>query len=205
MTARQATERGERMVWAGKLVKRYEISIEKALLLTDNKVTLAEVMGSPTSSKSEAAPAEPGRSPRTLVLVVAVLVGLALVGVLLWRQLGASDSGPVAIAPPLTTAPSKQAAPQREVRRDESGQVTAVTAPTPEAVLEDFCQSMSDVARREPIRVVPSGNDWLGYFRQGTAEYAIVIRRDLMTSLYTTGDGASPLVPNPVVGTPSVN
>jgi hypothetical protein len=205
MTARQAAERGDRMAWAGKLVKRYEISIEQALLLTDNKATLTEVVGSAAASNSEVAPAQPGRSSRSLVLVVAALVGLALAGVLLWRQLGAQDAGSVAIAAPVATAPSKPVAPEREIRRDESGHVTAVTAPTPQAVLEDFCQSMGDAVQREPIRIVPSGSDWLGFFRQGTAEYAILIRRDLMNGLYTTGDGARPLVPNPVVGAPSVN
>jgi DNA-directed RNA polymerase subunit RPC12/RpoP len=85
LTVLQATARGDRMRWASKLVEKHDLSMAQALLVTDNKATLASLSGSPAASSSVRPRSRSSHWAIVIVLVCIVLISAAVTGWLIWR------------------------------------------------------------------------------------------------------------------------
>ncbi len=198
LTVWQAEERGDRVLYASRLAQRHGLPMSLAFLVTDNRITLADAGNRVTSIASEAS--APGREGsffdgRGLVAIVLTLV--AVFAFTVWGEKpavgpgqpdGAAEEGGRPVAPPSVQA-------LFETRTNPAGELTEVRGLDPKTVLRAFCQSAAGTARRQPVRAVPSKEDWIGYYRENGALWAIRIRRDPGRGDWVFGNAADPVVP----------
>jgi hypothetical protein len=204
LNVQQAVERGDRVLYASTLALRHGLPMRLAFLVADNRMRLSQAL----KQKSAAAAAQAGApaaegSPRsawtlaTLTLLAAVAGALAIWG---------TQRTPVGDAKPGTTGARtlrdvaeagkpQGVRPWTETFRDSADRLTGVTGPDPRKVLDKYCELAPKTSPREFVKLVPSGGDKVGVFRQDGTLLAIDIRKDPVTESWVAGNGLSPIEP----------
>jgi hypothetical protein len=139
----------------------------------------------------------PKRRPLAIPAIVVVLAWLVVLTAWVFVSTsrgtgGSSEAGP-AIArgrPPRAASPLDDTS--AEIRINEQGVVTAVTADEPFRVLAAFCRSDA-TGSKQPVRVTATGDERRGIYWQGSVLWSIEIRKDPHSDLWTAGDGESPI------------
>ncbi len=204
LTVRQAIERGDRVVYASRLVQRRGLKMSQAFMVADNRLTLHAALQMQREQASERSlPAkqsgQSGLQRQTKIVLGAGAVLLVALGIHSWRasepvkqnHSATPDTVQKAIAP---------VASSTEVRTNRAGQVIEVTGPDPRSVLNAYCRAMAPASRLEPLRLVPSSvrGTQLGVFRhvnQDRSPLAIEIRKDQQGQRWTAGTGDAPIYP----------
>jgi len=197
LTVWGAIQRGDRVAYASRLSQKHSIPMDLSFLVADNQMPLTEAREISESRKHRRHAGSSGAPGSSAWLALALGVSVLLSGSL-WRL---REAGAGRSTEPAFSKGSKQPASvvaSGQVHADRSGQVVAVEAPTPDAVLDLYCRSTRAIDTREPIRVVPSGSgESLGVFREAGLQFAIRIRKDPISGRDVAGDGQNPLLPEP--------
>ena len=191
LTAREATQRGQRTSYAQALASRYGFAIAIAYDVADNRVSLLNALRKqpnsgavPIELKFKAQGASALRwafAGGTLLLLLAVIY---------------RPEAPVPVALKNTTRTIGAA----EVKTDSKGLPVSVSALDPESVLEAYCAADSR-QRLKPRGIVASAREVrgmrLGLLRrvQAPNEFlGIDIREDRNSNRWVAGDGVAPIV-----------
>lgn len=200
LTVRQAIERGNRRHFVARIVQRHGLSVRHALLVAYNRVSLGRAvrLHRPQPELALAPVVGTGSARWLLPRVTAVaLVGTLCVAVA-WHEAGRVSHDRDLAAPPKPSStrselrwepPASHA--DRSVQKDSRGRVTEVIAPTPNAVLNAYCQSLRGDAK--PIRLVPSSGPWRGIYSLEGRQRAITIINYPHRQCWRTGDGLGPV------------
>ena len=213
LTVRQATERGDRVVFASKLVHKRGLKMDKAFLVADNRLTLHAALRMQRERPSEKPPAEKQQSShsgfqrQTKIVLAVGAVLLVVLGINSWRMSAPVEQDHSAAMGTLKKAMATVAR-STKVRTDGKGQVIEVSGPTPRSVLHAYCRAMAPGSRLQPVRLVPSSvrGTQLGVFRyvnQDRSPLAIEIRKDQQGQRWTAGTGDAPIYPATAPGSPS--
>ncbi len=220
LTVSQALERGDRRSLALRVSQRHRMSMDLALKVADNRITVRQALDQKSANESK----EPPR-PQTSVShgvwnFMVLSVGLLILGALgvhiyhVWGDYLARNGAPgfeteVASAAerPRPPEPPPQAVPipppaLTVPRTDSTGQLVQVEGPDPRSVLISFCATGRQAGHREPVEILPgvppSSSLRFGIFRsldqQAIPVRAIRIRLDPRSGRWLTGDGRSPIV-----------
>jgi hypothetical protein len=221
LTPQQALERGDRRALALRLSQRHRLSMELALRVADNRVTVHQAL----QQKAVREAKEPPR-PQTSVshgvwnfmvfsVGAMILAGLGVHVYHVWgeylakRGMAFLEAAPAAAAtrahitapaggPPVPAPPPPMTVP----KTDTTGQIVEVVGPDPRSVLISFCITGRQSGRREPIEIAPTvppdaSARW-GVFRSldnpAMPPRAILIRKDGRTGRWSAGDGRTPIM-----------
>ena len=227
LTQRQALERGDRRALALRLSQRHRLSMDLALRVADNRLTVHQALQRKASNEAK----EPPR-PQTSVshgvwnfmvysVGAMILIGLGVHIYDVWGEYLARR-GLAALALPEAAAASRHAGPAPPgsqaaaavpapppaltvPRTDSAGQLVEVVGPDPRSVLIAFCSTGRQSGRREPVEIDPTAPPdasarW-GLFRNleqpSMPVRAILIRKDPRTGRWGAGDGRSPIMTEP--------
>ncbi len=220
LTVAQALERGDRRSLALRISQRHRMSMDLALRVADNRITVRQALEQKSANESQ----EPPRSQASvshgvwnfMVLSVGLLI-LAGLGVHIYSVWGdylarngvagfetevasaAERPRPPEPAPPAVPIPP----PALTVpRTDSTGQLVRVEGPDPKSVLISFCVTGRQAGRREPVEILPdvppSPSLRFGTFRnldqEGMPIRSIRIRLDQQSGRWVAGDGRTPIV-----------
>lgn len=195
----QAMERGKRVDYALRIAQRYGLSARRAILVTDNRLTIARALGLTSAVPYELAPAFGPDAERSIfkpAIAAALLLGVLFVAPG-WLERRAAERPDAAASQSVSAArprpspvPSIQAV--TSVRVDPQGRPTEVIAHTPVAVVEAYCRLLGPAAK--PGGVVASGNGWIGRYTADGQVHAIAIKRDRTSGMWRVGDGRGPIV-----------
>ena len=212
LTIHQAIERGSRLHYAGRLALRHGLSPRRALLVTDNRISLLCALLLQREERKRAALLRAARLQRQAwkrasaqapsskrsgawpSIVIAAAVAIFLFA-WLWNQ--AEDARWEQLTREVAAAPKPPppAVPSIEIgtsiRRDPQGRPTEVVASAPRAVLEAYCRAIR--GRTSIVRLVPTDEGWSGIHRQDDQLRAILIRKDSATGRWRTGNGKVPV------------
>jgi hypothetical protein len=224
LTAQQALERGDRRALALRLSQRHRLSMELALRVADNRVTVHQAL----QQKAVREAKEPPR-PQTSVshgvwnfmvfsVGAMILVGLGVHVYHVWgeylagRGLAALEPAPAAAATRAhipasvdTPPPPLPPPPMTVPKTDTTGQLVEVVGPDPRSVLVSFCITGRQSGRREAVEIAatvpPDASARWGVFRNlDNPEIplrAILIRKDPRTGRWSVGDGRTPIMTQP--------
>ena len=197
----QAIERGKRADYALRIAGRYGLSFRRAILITDNRLTIARALGLTGAVPYDLAPCvgpQDERSGYKLAALAAALLLAVLCVAPPWFERKASERPDVvarkpvgAERPPRAPVPSIQVA--ASVRIDPQGRPTEVIAHTPVAVVEAYCQLLGPSVK--PGGVVAHGRGWVGSLTRGREVLVIDIKRDRTSGGWRVGDGRAPIAP----------
>jgi len=194
----QAMERGNRVDYALRIAQRYGLSARRAILVTDNRLTIARALGLTGAVPYDLAPAFGPDAERAIfkpAIAAALLLGALFVapGWLERRAAERPDAGASqsvrAERPRPSRIPSIQVA--TSVRVDDQGRPTEVIAHTPVGVVEAYCRLLGPAAK--PGGVVANGPGWLGSLTRDGQVVAIEIKRDRVSGAWRVGDGRAPI------------
>jgi hypothetical protein len=221
LTPQQATERGDRRGLALRLAQRHRLSMELALRVADNRMTVHQAVQQKAAREAK----EPPR-PQTSVshgvwnftvfsVGAMILAGLGVHVYHVWgdylaqRGMAILQPAPAAAAPrahipaPAEAPPGIAPPPPLTVpKSDSTGQLVEVVGPDPKSVLISFCMSGRQSGRREAIEIAPTvppdaSARW-GLFRNldnpSMPPRAILIRKDARTGRWSAGDGRTPIM-----------
>lgn len=208
LTMEEALRRGDRSAYADNLSRRYDLTMDLALAVADNRITLFQARKNqearPTPEKRVATPPAEGNGKR---LAVVALVAVAIVG-LTWgfsqKEVAprSRSSSTQANQAPATTAttPAATAYSSTEILTDSSGRMTKVVGLDARTVLHAYCGSGSDSTFCDPLEIMdtvpPSREVRLGTFHDPDwpdEVRAVSIQRDRFTRRWVAGDGKSPI------------
>ena len=213
LTVQQAIERGDRARYASKLQKRYGFDQDRAFLVTDNMMSLAEALAEQTGViPVEAADRPPIHWLWSTVQVTVAFVFMAAGTYAVIRQ----QKQPTALvlnavatrAPagvPRESAPDPPAVPVAPaeivaVQTGPDGQVTQVTGPDPKTVLRSLCDHPRFAGTLSPIGLAPafppSTGARLGLIRDisdPARPRCVAIQRDSQSGRWSAGNGLEPL------------
>ena len=227
LTPRQALERGERRALALRLSQRHRLSMDLALRVADNRLTVHQALQQKASNEAKVPP-----RPQTSVshgvwnfmvfsVGAMILVGLGMHIYDVWGEYLA-QRGLAALSLPEAAAASRHTGqgpsggqpapavpapppPLTVPRTDSTGQLVEVVGPDPRSVLIAFCSTGRQSGRRDPIEIDPTAPPdasarW-GLFRNleqpSMPVRAILIRKDPRTGRWSAGDGRSPIMTEP--------
>ena len=202
LTVRQAIERGDRVVFASKLVHRRGLKMSQAFMVADNRLTIHAALRMQREQASEKPlPAKQsghsGLQRHTKIVLGVGAVLLVALGIQIWRTSGPTEQNRSAALDTVQQAIATMASATK-VRTDSEGQVIEVTGPDPRSVLNAYCRAMAPASRLEPMRLVPSSvrGTQIGVFRyvsQDRSPLAIEIRMDPRGRRWTAGTGDGPI------------
>ena len=193
----QAMERGKRTDYALHIATRYGLSPRRAILVTDNRLTIARALGLTGAVPYDLAPIFEPQSERSAVkwAIAAALLFGGLYAAPIWLERavyerpesaggpGASEQRPPSRVPSIQVAAS--------VRVDAQGQPTEVIAHTPGAVVEAYCRLLGPAVK--PGGVVAHGRGFMGSLTRDGRVLAIEIKRDRKSGMWRVGDGRAPI------------
>jgi hypothetical protein len=196
----QAIERGKRADYALRIAGRYGLSFRRAILVTDNRLTIARALGLTGAVPYDLAPyvgPQDERSGYKLAALAAAMLLAMLFAAPPWLEREASERPDVVARKPVGAArPARAPVPSIQVaasvRIDPQGRPTEVIAHTPGAVVEAYCQLLGPPAK--PGRVVASGSGWIGFHTRDGQVLTIQIKRDRTSGGWRVGDGRGPIV-----------
>lgn len=211
LTPRQAAERGDRAALARRMSERHRIPMHLALMVADNRMTVAQALGARRTGEA-AAPAPRRQSAGfrpflMVVIIIAITAWIILRPQAETAAVGASGLSrrlATAAAPLPEPAPSASATPDSDrtnERIDATGQLVEVTGPDPRNVLMAYCEA--GAGTRQAIEILPAvpPNPGLRYglfysLSHGeTAQQRVIpIRKDAVTGRWVAGNGRSPIV-----------
>ena len=212
LTVREAIGRGKRRAYAEHLVRRFRLSEDQALRVTDNRLRLVEVLRA--TGKIAGHPAQRGgidapRRLQALTLVLGLLALSGLFGLHEWQRQREMGRRLEALQIPasqeaIARADSTDAVVPRDSRtsieRDDRGRITKVSAGHPADVLAALCEAtplgacgIEEIQPTEP----PFPGRRVGRFAVihtvGESQ-ALTIRRDRETGRWVAGTGLRPIV-----------
>jgi len=224
MTKVQAIERGNRKLFAARLVQRHGLSRRLAFLVADNRLSLGLARRrNEESRRSKILPTGVTRVQASLVGALALVALVALVWHFGWKaQAVERSSAPFATTSEPTEVeatpavghvePTTRRAVLRastDARRDEDGDLVEVSGPDPSSVLITYCDKVSDGPAMEPIELASMRagiqDSRLGVFRNPASWdtlQMIRIRRDRQTGRWVAGDGKRPIFVAPLPDLP---
>ena len=208
LTVEEALRRGDRTAYATNLARRYDLPMDLACAVADNRITLFQARKSeeakPRPDSRTVAPPSGGAGIRLAVLGIVAVAILALT----W---GMSKKEPA----PRSQSNSTQAKHSQakgtpvgssaiysstEVLTDTSGRVTKVTGLDPRTVLLAYCGSENETATCDPLEIMdtvpPSREVRVGTFRDPESPdtvRAISIQRNRFSRRWVAGDGEQPI------------
>ncbi len=221
LTPQQAVERGDHRALALRLSQRHRLSMELALKVAENRVTVHQALQQKAALEAK----EPPR-PQTSVshgvwnfmifsVGAMILAGLGVHVYRVWgdylgqRGMAMLEPTPAAASTRAhLTAPAEASSvpapppPMTVPKTDSTGQVVEVVGPDPRSVLISFCSTGRQSGRREAIEIAPTSPPdasarW-GVFRSldnpSLAPRAILIRKDQRSGRWSTGDGRTPIM-----------
>ena len=203
LTVRQAIERGDRVVFASKLVQRHGLQMSQAFMVADNRLTLHAARMQREQVSKETAPAKQsghsGLQRHTKIVLGVGAVLLVALGIQIWRTSGPAEQSRSAALDTVQRAIATMASATK-VRIDNEGQVIEVTGPDPRSVLNAYCRAMAPASRLEPLRLEKSSVSGarIGVFRyasQDSSPLAIEIRQDPGGRRWIAGTGDGPISP----------
>jgi hypothetical protein len=192
LTPMQAFERGKRDALAARLSEKHGISLDRALFVADNRVSLLSEIREIKAKKSESAqlelPPSASRAESSRRVVVALMGVLA--AVFLWVNAGKHEDGN-----------SVDLGNDVQLLMNTDGQIVRIEGPDPASVLDAYCKSGEWNREFECSGLMPSaGNEpdlALGILTDRAApenQVAIYISKDRSGRRWTAGNGRSPLV-----------
>jgi len=224
LTATQAMERGDREALAERLARLHGLSLKRAYLVADNRLSIGQARRDERSERLRAHGERPARGGRLAAALAVAVFGLAATGLFAWNRWIALTATPVPPAPvaggtstktgDAPTGSSRADAVAANVRdgsdvlTDEQGRVVSVSGPNPSSVLIAYCNRQDAGGKLEPLELTSTvpvyAGARLGLFRDldhFEGPLAIRIRRDRATGRWVAGDGRSPLaaVPAPTL------
>jgi len=195
LSAREAYQRGDRVVYASRLARRHGLTMSQAFDVADNRAPL----------RTELAPRRPRTTSVGLLSLVAVILVplLAFVVLQVW-----STAAQIGHEPPMRSL--REPGPVRptpvayavaaELREDGDGRLTRVRAADPGQVLRAFCAADPE-RNRLALEVHESGGGWIGVYHERGRRYAIDIARDERGGGWSAGDARVPLQGRPTGAT----
>jgi len=191
LSARQATERGQRNTLVALLASRHRLSQAVAGDVADNRISLLEALRSrkPTAGTVRAGARRGVAAPLAVLLLLIGAIGIAA---------ATRESRVRPMAGRGTTGPFGAT----EVRTTSDGGIVQVLGPDPKSVLRAYCAASEHPL--EPLEIVPLAHDGersrLGLLRdpRHPAELqAITIREDRASGRWRAGEGSRALRPRP--------
>jgi hypothetical protein len=215
LSVQEALRRGNRNAYAEDLSRRYLLSTELALEVTDNRARLFDVLQKTGQIPGHPAPRKGTDGVVKLQLVTLLFGSLVLgglFGVQQWQRQGdiarrverASLSAPAPVPAPRAHTPSAPAAVLDETRmsieRDELGRVTKISAGHPADVLAAFCSAARGVTcvtkeiRPSEPRFPGRRMGYLTVAHTAEDSRVVPIRRDHRSGRWYAGTGLGPIV-----------
>ena len=223
LTKIQAIERGNRKLFAARLVQRHGLSRRLAFLVADNRLSLGQARRrNEESRRAKILPTGVTRVQASLAGALALVAVVALIWHFGWKAQAVERSTvPVATTSEPAATDRSEATPaishgepttrrerlaaSTDARRDEAGELVEVSGPDPSSVLITYCDKVSEGPAMEPIELasmrVGIQDSRLGVFRD-PADWdtlqMIRIRRDRQTGRWVAGDGKRPIYVAPL-------
>jgi len=214
MTVQEAIARGCRETYALDLQRRFGLTPELAIRVTDNRMRIAAALREMERQRLEKEALRPARW-HVLVVILLFIVLAALTGSHRWtreRNIGrelerrslANGSGATASAGPLEAEPEPAPGPppRIEIARHDNGWVTRVTASHPEEALASFCATLTHAGTCATMQTGPtlpeSAGRRLGWFMLNNASlttWSVQISRQRGTGRWSVGTGLRPIEP----------
>lgn len=190
MSPTEAARRGVRDTYAKTMMKRFDLPINAAYALADNRVSMLEALRGRGASRKAAVRVD---APRGYMMrLVWLVVAFVLVAIVAGIQQRTGSRSPAAqfVLTQIGDA---------EVRKDGNGRLYQVRGPDPRSVLRTFC-----VAGDRPLQAVatvpsnlPGSRDRLGLVRDPanpSVLSAIEIREDVAANGWVAGEPGKPLI-----------
>ncbi len=215
LSPRAAIERGDREVFAMRLVRRHRLAPGLAFDVADNRLPLGEALRLNERPLVSAPARRHASLGSVILLIVAAATGLAAYGWQQWNRTfgrlptadaartrgpATTPAGGAAATPASEPVPAPETAPTVDIRHDAEGRIVEIAAPDPAGVLVAYCAAQAPTASLEPLEITETlprlGMARLGVFRDADlpqATRAIWMRRDWRTGRWVAGDGLGPI------------
>jgi len=208
LTMEEAVRRGDRTVYADNLSRRYDLTMDLAFAVTDNRITLFQARkreeARPRPDMQIATPSAGGAGKRLAVLSIVAVAILGISWGVSQRESAPRSQTESTLAKHSPAKPTPTGASptysSTEVLTDTRGRVTQVIGLDPRTVLLAYCGSENGSATCDPLEIMdtvpPSREVRLGTFRHPESPdtvRAISIQRNRFSRRWVAGDGEQPI------------
>jgi hypothetical protein len=191
-------ERRSRESRASRAAQRYGLPVHVALLVVDNKMTIADALHRTAVVAARKAELEEGLASWIGWAGAAAAVLCLLIGAAIWSGTVGFDDGSIrraGVGRVMHEVPVPTIRTSVEVHTNVQGLVTGIRALEPETVLAAYCESFKVGARPAPVRIASTAQgDRLGIFNVAGRLYAIEIHKEPNSLHWIAGNDKDPIV-----------